>query len=86
MVKKDLHPKNTMVTVWWSSIGIIHYEFLKPGTSITLETYCSQIDTFYNRLSEKWPALTNQKNDPPPRQHLTTCWNLDHIKINHFED
>ena len=24
-------PKKTMVTVWWSAAGVIHYNFLQPG-------------------------------------------------------
>ena len=29
-----------MVTVWWSAAGVIHYNFLQPGQTITAESYC----------------------------------------------
>ena len=50
-----------MVTVWWSSIGIIHYNFMKSGETITAEKYCSEIDIVHQKLSELWPALVNRK-------------------------
>jgi histone-lysine N-methyltransferase SETMAR len=28
MLKPSLHPKKVMVTVWWSSAGVIHYNLL----------------------------------------------------------
>ena len=37
--KPYLHPKKALVTVWWSSAGVIHYSFLKPGQTITAEMY-----------------------------------------------
>ena len=46
-----------MVTVWWSSHGLIHYNFIKPGHSITAETYCNQVDNMIKNLAEKRPEL-----------------------------
>uniref|UniRef100_A0A0N5BJP3 HTH_48 domain-containing protein n=1 Tax=Strongyloides papillosus TaxID=174720 RepID=A0A0N5BJP3_STREA len=34
-LKPKLSPKKIMVTVWWSAVGIIHYEFMKLGGTIT---------------------------------------------------
>ena len=42
--KMDLHPKNVMLSVWWGIKGIIHWEFLPPGCTITGATYCQQLD------------------------------------------
>ena len=28
---------------WWSSAGVIHYNFLSPGQTITAESYCEEI-------------------------------------------
>ena len=50
-----------MVTVWWSIAGVIHYNFLKPGETITAEKYCREIEVFHQKLSEKQPALVNRK-------------------------
>lgn len=48
--KPNIHQKKLMVSVWWSSIGVIHYEFLKPGSSITAEVYCKQLDKMMEKL------------------------------------
>ena len=61
MPKPNLHPKKIMVTVWWSSIGIIHYNFMKSGETITTEKYCREIDIVHQKLLELWPSLVNQK-------------------------
>jgi len=39
--KRNIHQKKLMVSVWWSSAGVIHYDFMKPGSSITAEIYCN---------------------------------------------
>lgn len=61
MPKPSLHPKKTMVTVWWSAAGVIHYSFLKPGETITAEKYCREIEVFHQKLSKEQPALVNRK-------------------------
>lgn len=61
MPKPSLHPKKVMVTVWWSSAGVIHYNFLKPGETITAEKYCREIEIVHQKLSVKQPALVNRK-------------------------
>ena len=49
-----------MMTVWWSSAGLIHYSFIKPGQTITVEKYCREIDEMHRNL-HKQPALVNRK-------------------------
>ena len=36
--KVKIHQKNTMISVWWSADGVIHYNFLQPGQTITAES------------------------------------------------
>ncbi|CAD5205723.1 unnamed protein product [Bursaphelenchus okinawaensis] len=48
--KPELHEKKLMVTVWWCSSGVIQYDFMKPGQSITADTYCAQIDKLRHNL------------------------------------
>ena len=38
-LKPNVYEKELIVNVWWSSRGLIHYSFIKPGQSITAETY-----------------------------------------------
>uniref|UniRef100_A0A0K0FCT7 Histone-lysine N-methyltransferase SETMAR n=1 Tax=Strongyloides venezuelensis TaxID=75913 RepID=A0A0K0FCT7_STRVS len=46
-----------MVTVWWSSEGLVHYEFMKPGETINSESYCAQLEKMHQKLSKKRPSL-----------------------------
>lgn len=59
--KPSLHPKKVMVTVWWSTAGVIHYSFLNTGETITAETYCQEIDKMHRKLQNLCPALVNRK-------------------------
>lgn len=59
--KPKLHQKKVMVTVWWSSAGVIHHNFLNPGETITAEKYCQQIDEMHQKLRRISPALINRK-------------------------
>ncbi|XP_076673232.1 histone-lysine N-methyltransferase SETMAR-like [Andrena cerasifolii] len=58
--KRNIHRKKLMVTVWWSSAGVIHYDFMKPGSTIIAETYCNQLDEMMQKLKEKQPRLVNR--------------------------
>lgn len=59
--KPNLHQQKVMITVWWSSAGLIHYSFLKPGETITAEKYCQQIDDMHQNLRSMCPALVHRK-------------------------
>lgn len=61
MPKPNLHPKKVMVTVWWSATGVIHYNFLKPGETITAEKYCQEIEVVHQKLLKAQPALVNRR-------------------------
>ena len=41
--KDELHPKNTMLSVWWGIKGVIHWELLPTGTNINANIYCAQL-------------------------------------------
>lgn len=58
--KRSLHPKKTMMTLWWSTIGVIHHNFLNRGETINAEKYCTEIDIMHNKLTGKHPALVNR--------------------------
>ncbi|XP_025161094.1 histone-lysine N-methyltransferase SETMAR-like [Harpegnathos saltator] len=49
-----------MMSVWWSSAGIIHYSFMKPGQPITADVYCNQLDEMMRMLAIKQPRLINR--------------------------
>lgn len=58
-VKPDLHPKKTMLCVWWNMDGPVHWELLSRGISINASLYCSQLRRVAAALQEKYP---NSKN------------------------
>lgn len=58
--KHKIHQKKLMVTVWWSSAGVIHYDFMKPGSTITPEIYCNKMDEMMQKFKEKQPRLINR--------------------------
>lgn len=42
-VKQDLHPRKTMLCVWWNQEGVVYYELLPRNQTITAELYCKQL-------------------------------------------
>lgn len=48
--KNDLHPKKIMMSVWWGTTGIIHWELLPTGCNITADLYCQQLDRVAAKL------------------------------------
>lgn len=51
-----------MVTVWWSSAGVIHHSFLSNGVSITVDVYCEVLNTMMEKLAHLKPALVNRSS------------------------
>ncbi|XP_075858554.1 TATA box-binding protein-associated factor RNA polymerase I subunit D isoform X1 [Microcebus murinus] len=58
--KLNIHQKKLMVSVWWSSAGIIQYSFMKPGQSVTADVYCNQLDETMRMLAIKQPTLVDR--------------------------
>jgi histone-lysine N-methyltransferase SETMAR len=58
--KPGLHPKKILLTVFWDYQGIIHFEFLEMGQTITAEFYCQVLDRLRDALIVKRPALINR--------------------------
>jgi histone-lysine N-methyltransferase SETMAR len=59
--KPGLHPQKVLLCVWWDCIGVIHFEVLEMGQTITADLYCQQLDRLHQALIEKRPALVNRK-------------------------
>ena len=41
--KPDIHSKKTLLCVWWSSRGLVHFEVLKSRQTVNSELYSSQL-------------------------------------------
>ncbi|GBL94383.1 Histone-lysine N-methyltransferase SETMAR [Araneus ventricosus] len=53
--------RKTMVTVWYSSAGMIHFNFLNSGETIAADKYYQEIDEMNRKLQHMRPALVNKK-------------------------
>uniref|UniRef100_A0A914CMP6 Transposase n=1 Tax=Acrobeloides nanus TaxID=290746 RepID=A0A914CMP6_9BILA len=53
--KAGLHPKKVLLCLWWDTEGVVHWELLAQGRTITAEVYCQQLDRLAEVLAEKRP-------------------------------
>jgi len=64
-----------MVTVWWLSAVLIHYNFLNLGETIMAEKYCQEIDEMHRKLQRLRLPLVNRKDpiflNDNARSHVT---------------
>ena len=59
--KRKLTQKKLLVSVWWTSAGVVHFSFLKSGQTITADVYCQQLQTMMEKLAAKQPRLVNRR-------------------------
>ena len=55
--KNGLYPKKVMLTVWWDVKGIIYWELLPDGCTVTADLYCQQLDHVAQKLKDKQDRL-----------------------------
>ena len=48
--KPNLHQGKAMVTVWWSTVRLIHYSFLNPTETMTSEKHVQKIDLLFSHV------------------------------------
>ena len=53
--KQDLHPRKTMLCVWWDWEGIIHWELLDRNQTVNAELYVQQMQRLNNAIQQKRP-------------------------------
>ena len=44
-----------MLCIWWNSEGVLYYEFLPRGVTITADIYCRQLRRLVDAIQEKPP-------------------------------
>lgn len=59
--RPTLTMRKVLLSIWWDCSGIIHFELLRPGETITADSYCSQLERLQSKLIEKRPALINRR-------------------------
>ena len=42
-VKPDLHPRKTMICIWWDWEGMVHWEMLERTATVNEELYIAQL-------------------------------------------
>uniref|UniRef100_A0A1A9Z2U2 Uncharacterized protein n=1 Tax=Glossina pallidipes TaxID=7398 RepID=A0A1A9Z2U2_GLOPL len=57
------HTPKLMVSVWWSSADVVHYDFMKPGPSITAEVFRNQVDKMMRGPAVVGSIITAGRND-----------------------
>lgn len=55
--KPDLHPRKTMLSIWWDWKGIIHYELLEVNQTINSQLYSQQLQRLNDAIRQKRPRL-----------------------------
>ncbi|EFP04025.1 hypothetical protein CRE_27688 [Caenorhabditis remanei] len=51
VVKQELHPKKILLSVWWSVHGVLYWELLPEGKTITADYYSSQLQKVKSKLN-----------------------------------
>ena len=69
-VEPDLHPRKTMICVWWDWEGMVHWEILKRNAMVNKELYIAQLLCVNEAIRLKRPHQQGQtillhNNDRP---------------------
>ena len=74
--KTDVHPKNSMLSVWWGVKGVIHWKIVPNSCSVTADLYCQRLDEVVKKCQRK-----TRLNLLFPGQCETLCTEVDTPKI-----
>ncbi|XP_047122427.1 histone-lysine N-methyltransferase SETMAR-like isoform X1 [Hydra vulgaris] len=59
--KPRIHQQKVLLCIWWTKAGIVHYELLPSGQTISAEIYSAQLNRVSVVLHQKQAALANRK-------------------------
>ena len=59
-VKPDLHPRKTMICVWWDWQGMVHWEMLERNATVNKELYIAQLHCVNEAIRLKRPYRQGQ--------------------------
>ena len=66
--KQNIHGKKIMLCIWWDQVGVVYFELLQPGETITGDRYRLQLMRLSRALKEKRPE-TVKRHDKVILQH-----------------
>ena len=81
--KADLHSKKVMLSVWWSVNGIIHWEILPNGRTITADLYCQQLDRVAKKLKGKQDRIYYLHDNARPYVAKSTCEKIIEVRMDY---
>ena len=59
-VKPDLHPRKTMIYIWWDWEGMVHWEMLKRNATVNKELYIALLHRVNEAIRLKRPHRQGQ--------------------------
>ena len=84
-VKPDLHPRKTMICVWWDWEGIAHWEMLKRNATVNKELYIAQLHRVNEAIRLKRPHQQGQTillhNNARPHVAQVVKATLEELKL-----
>ena len=66
--RPNIHGSKLLLCIWWDQLGVIYYELLKPGETITGDRYRTQLMRLSKALKEKRPQYA-ERHDKVILQH-----------------
>ena len=66
-LKPDLHPRETMICIWWDWEGMVHWEMLERNATVNKELYIAQLHRVNEAIQLKRPI-----NKAKPYFFMTT--------------
>lgn len=58
--KPNIHGKKVLLCIWWDQHGILYYELLQPGETVTANRYQQQLVQLRNQLAVKRPEWADR--------------------------
>lgn len=58
--KRDIHADKVMLCIWWDQKGVLYYELLNPGQTITGDLYRLQLIRLKRAIAEKRPEYATR--------------------------
>lgn len=58
--KPNIHGKKVLLCIWWDQRGVLYYELLQPGETVTANRYGQQLAQLRNQLAEKRPEWADR--------------------------
>lgn len=53
--KRNIHSSKVMLCIWWDQLGVVYYELLKPGVTVTGDLYLQQLMRLSQALKDRRP-------------------------------